>query len=254
MQQLNLRGQTKTEEAIEFIREHEPSEGYFVGYSGGKDSEVTLDLVKKSGVKFKAYYSSTGIDPPEIVHHIKRHHPEVIFCRPEKSFYEYIELKGYPTKFARWCCDWIKERPTRNIGLNNRLMGIRAEESRKRANKGRIGKISKYTIYKPIFPWLEWEIWDYIERHNLPYCSLYDEGFSRIGCVVCPFLCRKNQGALLKHKNRWPKQYAAFERAMTNLFNNWLCVVNPRSGALNFRYETDVREFIENWYRGFMPK
>lgn len=52
------------EESLDFIRDNEPPEGYFVGFSGGKDSIVTFDLCRKAGVKFEAYTGITGIDPP----------------------------------------------------------------------------------------------------------------------------------------------------------------------------------------------
>ena len=42
--------------------------GFYVGFSGGKDSQVALDLVKRAGVKFEAYYNVTTIDPPENVY------------------------------------------------------------------------------------------------------------------------------------------------------------------------------------------
>ena len=244
-QQLDIQGRTKEEEAIEFIREHEPPEGYFLGFSGGKDSTVLKHLAEMSGVKFKAYYSATGIDPPEVVHFIKRHHPDVTFCRPKKSFYEMIVSHGYPTIFARWCCKEIKKKPTEKIPLPHRLLGMRAEESSKRAKRDQTEKNGKQFIYKPIFRWNEADVWDHIERHALPYCSLYDEGFHRIGCVVCPFLCRNNQGALNQHRNRWPKIYAAFERAMYQLYEDreWY---RQKSKGYSMLFE----EFLENWYRG----
>jgi len=71
MQQLDIFGRTKEERAIEFIRQHEPPDGYFLGFSGGKDSVVLYDLTVKAGVKFQAYYSATGIDPPELVKFIR---------------------------------------------------------------------------------------------------------------------------------------------------------------------------------------
>jgi len=107
MQQLNLNQKTKKEIAVEFMREHEPPEGYFLGFSGGKDSVVLYDLALKSGVKFEAYYSDTGIDPPELVKFIRKYYPTVKFLKPNykghRSFFGMIPIKGYPTKFARWC-------------------------------------------------------------------------------------------------------------------------------------------------------
>lgn len=107
MKQLNLASQIKEEEAIEFIQKHEPPEGYFLGFSGGKDSVVLYDLAIKAEVKFEPYYSDTGIDPPELVRFIKKHYPDVKSLKPNwhghRSFFGMIPGKGFPTKFARWC-------------------------------------------------------------------------------------------------------------------------------------------------------
>ena len=227
MEQLSLlTGETKTEIAIEFIREHEPPEGYFVGFSGGKDSIVTLDLVQRAGVKHQAYYSATGIDPPEVVKFINEHYPYVIHKRPNtkgsKSFYGILQYRGYTTNFYRWCCNDLKKYPTKKVPLPHRIMGLRAEESSNRAKRGQIDyfKKMKQWLYKPIFYWMEWEIWEYIEDNNLLYPSLYDEGFSRIGCVICPFICGKNQSQIERNRARWPKHYAAFEKAMRRLWDD----------------------------------
>jgi len=74
------------EEAITFIQKNEPLEGYFLGFSGGKDSCVLKDLTKRSGVKFQTYYSVTGIDPPEVVKFIKRNHSDVIWKNLKNHF------------------------------------------------------------------------------------------------------------------------------------------------------------------------
>ncbi len=50
--------------AIRRIKLHEPIEGYYVAFSGGKDSCVILDLVKRAGVKFDAHLNITTVDPP----------------------------------------------------------------------------------------------------------------------------------------------------------------------------------------------
>jgi len=71
MAQIHFLDLEKDLESIEFIKENEPPEGYFLGFSGGKDSVVMYDLTVRSGVQFKAYYSDTGIDPPEVVKFIR---------------------------------------------------------------------------------------------------------------------------------------------------------------------------------------
>lgn len=104
MKQVNLAGQTKEQETIEFIREHEPPEGYFLGDSGGKDSVVLRDFAIKAGVKFQSYYSATRIDPPEIMRFIKKYHPDTIWLWPKGSLWkEIIRQRMPPTRRRRWC-------------------------------------------------------------------------------------------------------------------------------------------------------
>ena len=228
-------------ESIEFIRKHEPSEGYFLGFSGGKDSVVLYDLTKRSGVKFQAYYSATGIDPPELVKFIREKYPDVVFCRPKRSFFGQMRKWSFPTFRGRWCCSFLKKDPTKSIPLRNRLMGIRAEESDRRSKRGAISEFRKNIIYSPIFNWLEWEVWDYIEENNLSYCSLYDEGFSRLGCVVCPFHSYKEHQ---KYRSRWPKFFVAFEKAMKDIWEN------PTKGQFKIhQYNSSFEEFLDNWYK-----
>ena len=71
--------------AIQRIKSFEPKEGYYVAFSGGKDSCVVLDLVKRAGVKFDAHYNLTTVDPPELVRFVKDKHPEVEINKPPKS-------------------------------------------------------------------------------------------------------------------------------------------------------------------------
>jgi len=119
-------------------------------------------------------------------------------------------------------------------------MGLRAEESVKRRKRPQINYIPRYRWwhYKPIFHWLTWEIWEYIDRYNLPYCSLYDEGFDRLGCIVCPMLTIKKHQ---RNKQRWPGIYKAFEHAMRTHWNN---------RPIEKRLDDSFEQFLNHWYRG----
>lgn len=146
--QLNIYGQDKVEVAIERFKNFEPPEGYFIAFSGGKDSSVILELAKMAGVKFDAHYALTSVDPPELVQFIKREHPEVIIDIPKwPENYKNPKLAGKrmtmwnlipekkmpPTRLVRYCCSELKE----SMGEGRFVVtGVRWQESTKRANRG----------------------------------------------------------------------------------------------------------------------
>ena len=73
---------TKLDIAIQRLKSFEPPEGYFLAFSGGKDSQCIYHLAKMAGVKFEAHYRVTSVDPPELIYFIREHYPDVIFDVP----------------------------------------------------------------------------------------------------------------------------------------------------------------------------
>ena len=186
--QLNFDGKNKIEVAIMRLKEFEPPEGYYLAFSGGKDSVVIYDLAVKAKVKFDAHYAQGGIDPPELVQFIRANYPEIPFNRPEKSIWKELSNRGMPRRLSRWCCQIIKEK---NGGGRRVVTGIRWQESPRRASR-RMFEVcrtdkTRYFLH-PIIDWTSADVWDYIKTNSIPYCSLYDEGFKRLGCVLCPML------------------------------------------------------------------
>ena len=174
--------------AKKIIREHEPEEGYYLGFSGGKDSVVLLDVAKRAKVKIDVFYNITTIEHPETLEFAKSF-PEVQFIEPKNTIEQLIIKKGFPPlQKYRYCTTELKVKSGRD---RLKLLGLRAEESTKRADLEPIKLEGKDRHIYPIFDWTTADIWQYIGKYNLRYNPLYDCGYKRVGCVLCPFAPKK---------------------------------------------------------------
>jgi len=106
----------KVETAIQRLKTFEPEEGYYVAFSGGKDSQCVYHLCKMAGVKFDAHYAVTSVDPPELVRFIKKNYPDVKFERQHDKDGKPITMWNLiaannipPTRKVRYCCANLKE-------------------------------------------------------------------------------------------------------------------------------------------------
>jgi len=245
----------KIADGIQLLQEFESSaleyseDGYYLCFSGGKDSVVVKDIAIRSGVKFTSNYSVTTIDPPELTRFIRHHHPDVIWHRPKIPMLKMIEKKGLPTRIMRWCCELYKEQG--GAGLV-KIMGIRSAESPRRAKAwqsvtqwGRGG--AKSWVINPILSWADKEIWQYIRTNKLSYCSLYDEGRKRIGCVGCPM------GNRYDDFERWPR-YEKMWRI--GAFLRWNATISPnRPVPRHHRNFRNSDEWFDWWMSNKpMPK
>lgn len=215
---LTLEYDEKIRDSITLLRDFCAENNDVLGaFSGGKDSVCIKALCKIAKIEnVKWNYSATTLDPPELVRFIYREHKDVRFIRPEKSFSELCAQNGYPTRTARWCCRRLKENhhPTPNGIL---ITGIRAAESPRRAARWRPVNISNsdhFRIINPILYWSNDEVWRFIDENKLPYCSLYDAGYDRLGCVGCPMSTRRADDI-----EKYPHQKAKWQRGLRAWWN-----------------------------------
>ena len=180
---------------------------FHVAFSGGKDSAVLLDLVRKALPKgsFVVIFGDTGMEFPDTyasVQYTKR------ICEAEGTpFYiarshfdphESWQKFGPPARVLRWCCSVHKSTPQtlklreitgKNYYTGLDFVGVRAHESlaRSKYEYENFGKKQKGQYsYNPILEWTSAEIWLYIFANDLYINEAYKKGNSRAGCLLCP--------------------------------------------------------------------
>lgn len=236
----------RVQTAIDRLRNFEPLEGYYIAFSGGKDSQCIYHIAKQAGVRFDAHYNVTSVDPPELVRFIKRQYPDVHFDIPHDKSGKPVTMWSLiasqtmpPTRILRYCCARLKETSGRGRLV---VTGVRWSESiRRAANRHLIDsgkKEGQYTNYdneqarkmveqcylkrrttlNPIIDWNEEDVWAYLnDVVKVPHCELYDQGFTRLGCIGCPM---QSPNVRAKGFARWPKYRDNYMRAFVPMLEN----------------------------------
>lgn len=242
-----------------------------VGFSGGKDSQVTYDLCKRAKIPFKAYYN-VAFESATTKRFIRENYPDVIWRRDHK--FGFIENIGknheglLPTVECAYCCADYKHNPKYVDKCS--ITGVRKAESASRSNRTAISFKNKTTKKRmaqavgsyfvencqsigtasviqllPIVDWTDEDVWDYIRRYDLPVNPEYKIQ-KRVGCLVCP---KANLSRNYKALVRYPKLIDAFIRAKEKSPRcDWIITSD------NADYSNDKVYYICRWLnRSFRP-
>lgn len=267
--------QKKVEQAIKLLRSvgNNGKRTLEVSYSGGKDSDVILELAKMSGVNFRAIYKNTTIDPPGTIKHCKDMGVEIV--RPKQTFFQLIEKKGFPNRWSRFCCEVMKEYKI----LDYAVQGIRRCESSARAKRYKepmvcrlYGKGVHSNVILPILEWTDSDVADFIEERHIQCAPVYYSGGvfnvkERLGCMGCPLQsdngladfkkypnlvkawCRAGQKWMDNHPNvKTNKKFGNVYRLFTFhvFFKSYQDFIEGTSG---FFGNVDCKEFLENYFK-----
>ena len=268
--------QKKIDQSIKLLKVACKGKKVELAYSGGKDSDVILQLAKEAEIDFVPIYKMTTIDPPGTIKHARENGCEI--RRPEKTFLQLVREKGLPSRFKRFCCGYLKEYKI----MDNAIIGVRKAESTKRAkiykepilcriyhNKDHVNQIL------PILDWTDDDVKNYILDRGIKCHPLYyDEKGNfrverRLGCIGCPlkskarddfkkypkfvkayidavrvFLDAK-EGRREKHINEYVYFYGRYFCSRAEDYHNF---VNQLDGNNIFGDKPDVKKFLEDYY------
>ena len=164
------------------------------------ESSVIIDMAAKIRPDLRVLTLDTGRLPPQTHDMIdrvrKRYRIAVDIVAPDADevgqmvgvhgsnlFRESVELR-------RLCCDVRKSRPLSRVlqGYDAWITGVRREQAATRANTQTVSADEEHggiARVAPLAGWSKSQVWDYIREHDLPYHSLYDQGYTSIGCAPC---------------------------------------------------------------------
>lgn len=220
-----------------------------VTYSGGKDSDVCLELARRAGIQYEVQHSLTTADAPETIRHVKARFGELelqgVRCTIIHPTYKGHRVSMWslipqklmpPTRAVRYCCQVLKEGAGKNRAITT---GVRWAESTKRSKRGVLEAahkdISKRVIItedntedrrliercqlqakivcNPIIDWSDRDVWQYLRDTKCQANPLYDEGLTRVGCVGCPMAGIRRYTEF----RRWPEYEQMYRHAFARM-------------------------------------
>ena len=178
----------------------------YVAFSGGKDSTVLLDIVRRIYPDVPAVFSDTGLEFPE-VRQFARSCENVTVVRPEMNFRKIIERYGYPVVSKRvadtveyghkpgsfrwkelhgeimrsngtpsefncekWC--YLLDAPFK---VSARCCNIMKKRPMKKYQKGCNAFSGKNPSSQPMSFWTESDVLEYLYTYHIPYASVYGD-------------------------------------------------------------------------------
>lgn len=177
----------------------------FVSFSGGKDSTVVSDLVRKAtgNPSVIHIFGNTTLELPQTYEYVERFRatnkrtPMLRAENKEQDFFNLCAIFGPPSRTLRWCCTifktgFIGEKIKKTFRGRKTVLtfyGIRRNESAsrnkyERSSQGK--KITQQLVASPIIDWMDYDIWLYLLTTGIDFNEAYRLGYTRVGCWCCP--------------------------------------------------------------------
>ena len=165
----------------------------------GAESVILIHLIAELQLDIAIFSLDTGRLPEQtydVADQIQRRYPVTIdWYFPEAIAIEQLNREQGPNSFResienrQYCCHLRKVQPLQRAleGKRGWLSGQRHAHSSERASLPCVSWDNTRQLSKilPLLTWTDHQVWDFIRANNIPYNSLYDQGYSSIGCAPC---------------------------------------------------------------------
>ena len=257
-----------------------------ITYSGGKDSDTVLKLAQIAKIPFEVLHSHTTVDAPETVYHVRETFRELELAGIKCDIDYHVRTDGTrmtmwnlipkkmmpPTRLVRYCCAELKEGGGKDRFI---VTGVRWDESNarkktrgileviasKRENKIVLSndndedrrlfetcQMKGKRVVNPIVDWTTRDVLDFCSENKVSLCTLYANGWRRVGCVGCPMAgtsMRYNQFA----------QYPTYKKAYIAAFDRMIEERKRRGMMKGFTRMGDTGVDVFHWWMedGILP-
>lgn len=234
-------------------------EAMVVAFSGGKDSQVILDLVSRTipAENYICVFQDTDMELPttyNLVEYTKQEYSykypnfNFVIAKNDTSAVELWDKYGPPSRTSRWCCSVMKtavfRKKMKEVFNTDKQVdalvfeGVRAEESARRRGYDRIGDSVKHTNLincRPIFNWNMSEIFLYMFSRNIVINPAYRLGLTRVGCGVCPFA------------SDWSEY--VIKRVFPQCSEKYIDIIEKMARNLGIKEQSKINEYVcsGNW-------
>lgn len=268
--------QKKVDRALKLLRSIPQDGPVELCYSTGKDSDVILELAKMAGISFVPIYKNTTCDQPGSIAHARGMGVKIV--QPKKNMLQLIEENGWPSRWTRFCCKYLKEYKI----YDRAVLGIRRDESVARAKRYNepeqcrvYPKGEKCRQYFPILDWTNDDICNFVRERELRlHPHYYDTNGNfcvehRVGCIGCPMASDNGRSDFLKYPKilrarvkaycRWWETHPA-SRSVNTFPSVWHCLYmkffchdmqqykEKTSGLFGGFSESEMKQWLENYF------
>jgi phosphoadenosine phosphosulfate reductase len=162
---------------------------------GGAAGMVLLDMILEVAPETPVLYLDTGLLFPEtyaLIAQVREHYGKALQpVYPANTVAQQAVKEGA----ALWerdpdrCCGLRKVQPLSEVlaPYHAWIAGLRRDGGATRSGVKLLEWSNKHNLVKlnPLAFWNDRDVWRYINKHDVPYNPLLDQGYTSLGCVPC---------------------------------------------------------------------